>query len=42
MEFKESYKTVELDIITFSSTDVIVTSDKDDELQDEIIVGGNN
>ena len=42
MEFKESYKTVELDIITFSSTDVIVTSDKDDELPDEIIGGGNN
>ena len=39
---KEEYKTVELDVIKFSSTDVIVTSDKDDELQDEIIGGGNN
>jgi len=40
---KEDYKTVELDVIKFSSTDVIVTSDKDeDELQDEIVGGGNN
>jgi len=39
---KEDYKTVELDVIKFSCTDVIVTSDKDDELQEEIIGGGNN
>ena len=39
---KEDYKTVELDVIKFSSTDVIVTSDKNDELQDEIVGGGNN
>lgn len=39
---KDTYKTVELDVIKFSSTDVIVTSDKDDELQDEIVGGGNN
>ena len=39
---KEVYKTVELDVIKFSSTDVIVTSVKDDELQDEIVGGGNN
>ena len=39
---KEDYKTVELDVIKFSSEDVIVTSDKDDELQDEIVGGGNN
>ena len=33
---KEEYKTVELDVIKFSSTDVIVTSDKDeDELYQE-------
>ena len=28
MEHKELYKTVELDVITFASEDVIVTSDK--------------
>lgn len=39
MEFKESYKTVELDIITFSSTDVIVTSDKDED-EDELYQEG--
>ena len=33
---KEEYKTVELDVIKFSSTDVIVTSVKDeDELYPE-------
>ena len=38
MEIKESYKSVEMDVITFSSTDVIVTSDNDNnELQDELI-----
>ena len=29
MEIKESYKSVEMDVITFSSTDVIVTSSGD-------------
>ena len=37
MEYKELYRAVELDVITFASTDVIVTSDDDShECYDEI------
>lgn len=38
MESKESYKPVELKVFTFSSLDVIVTSDRDEnELEKEAL-----
>ena len=38
MEHKELYKTVELDVITFASEDVIVTSDQENGLPPEELV----